>query len=148
MGRKQLSMKNLKSGLVIANDIYSEREQLILPRNTVVDDAIKERLISYNIPYVWVYDSDNNISEIKEQLSNPTFSERLQRSGDFKKFQKHYDSKTLELKTILSNALSSDEHIDTTELLKFLCLSLIFQRAEQIYLICLATSFRRYDLSA
>ncbi|PXV84913.1 putative nucleotidyltransferase with HDIG domain [Lachnotalea glycerini] len=84
-------IKALKPGMVVAKDIYTPSDELIVANNTVLTARGIKRLESYNlkeIPIIIIEASAKNNEPIK---TNYTASEKMKQSVSFKKFYKAFD---------------------------------------------------------
>lgn len=74
------------SGMVVAADIYSSSDQLILAKGTKLDDRKITKLRFYNIYGLYVYDKEPETEPHKEE----SYIEMLRSTPEFKKFSRTY----------------------------------------------------------
>lgn len=117
MAKKRVSLRNLSPNMVVANDVYTMHDQLIIPQHTVLNDEIIERLKSYAIPYVIIDESAVPTSQIVSSLGEQTLSERIQESVEFREFKKVYKQQAESFKKMIDGAVYSGATLDTHELL-------------------------------
>jgi len=117
MAKKRVSLRNLAPNMVVANDVYTMHDQLIIPQHTVLSEEIIERLTAYSIPYVIIDDTEVPASQVISSLGESTLSERIQESVEFKEFQNVYKKQAASFKKMLDGAVFSGSTLDTQELL-------------------------------
>jgi putative nucleotidyltransferase with HDIG domain len=104
-----------EAGMIIAEDVYTHDNRLIIPKNTVITDKIITRLKFYNISSISIA-----IAESKSPVSKHikiNYSETIKSSNEFKKFNSKYDILINDLKLQLLNLISQKSQIDTSLLL-------------------------------
>jgi HD-GYP domain-containing protein (c-di-GMP phosphodiesterase class II) len=101
-------------GMMVANDIYSSTDQLIITKGTVLDDRMITRLRFYNIYGLVVYKkNDKQVNEVKEV----SYIEMLRNTEEFKKFNRTYVDTVDYMETSLNSIISGDMQIDVDKLL-------------------------------
>lgn len=100
------------SGMVVAADVYSSNDQLIIAKGTKLDDWIITRLRFYNIYGLLVY--DNKAEEHKEE----SYLENLRNTAEFKKFNRKYIESVGELENSFQKMIQGEAEIDIDSLLK------------------------------
>ena len=73
-------------GMVVAADVYSSSDQLIITKGTKLDERMITRLRFYNIYGLYVYDGKSDIEPHKEE----SYIEMLRSTPEFKKFNRTY----------------------------------------------------------
>ncbi|MDD4112728.1 MAG: HD domain-containing protein, partial [Herbinix sp.] len=73
-------------GMVVASDVYSSSDQLIITKGTKLDERMITRLRFYNIYGLYVYDGKSDIEPHKEE----SYIEMLRSTPEFKKFNRTY----------------------------------------------------------
>ena len=117
MAKQRVSLRNLTPNMIVANDVYTMHDQLIIPQHTVLNDEIIDRLKSYSIPYVIIDDEGIQTNQILSSRGESTLSERIQESIEFKEFKDVYQKQAAKFKKMLESAVYSGETLDTEELL-------------------------------
>lgn len=80
---KDIARMALEKGMVLAEDVYSYKNQLLFPKDTVVDDAVITKLSRYSIMVV----------SIKEEIDYATTHfEKVRLSSEFKTFELTYNN--------------------------------------------------------
>ena len=80
---KDVARMALENGMVIGEDVYSYQNELLYPKDTVVDDAVISKLTRYSIMVV----------SIKEEIDYATTHfEKVRLSSEFKSFELTYNN--------------------------------------------------------
>lgn len=118
---KVIAVKDLKQGMMVAKDVYTDKDELVVSSKSILSKRAIQRLESYSINKIpiWIDDGigsidddvpedEDDISEksfdknrLKEQLAaeqkpqkSSTASERMKQSESFKKFSKAFNEST------------------------------------------------------
>lgn len=108
---QRIRIAEVKENMVVAEDIYTEKNEFVLPRNTVLTSAIVERLKEHKIYHITVYASDYEELMLdggqsgKEQRSH---TDEIKNSVDFQQFKKGFDCTVKVLKKTFGKILESD----------------------------------------
>lgn len=91
---KRIMVEELEEGMCISQDVLTESEAFVLPRDTVVTAAIIKRLEKYHIVYVYTDDNEGfQFEDIKE-------------TEEFKEFQKNYEDVTDSMQNSFSDIIT------------------------------------------
>ena len=101
-------------GMKVASDIYSSRNQLIITKNTILDERMITRLRFYNIFGLIVYKDSPKI-EIIEEVS---YIEMLRDTPEFKKFNRTYVDTVQIIEENLNQILAGTSSFDIDTLLE------------------------------
>ena len=87
----------ITDGMVIAQNIYTLDDQLVLPKGTVLDSKSIKRIKNYSIFNVFIDEPENIVKSITPS-KNESYAEKLLSTNEFKKFKKtlENDAKRLE----------------------------------------------------
>ncbi|NLZ81569.1 MAG: HD-GYP domain-containing protein [Clostridiales bacterium] len=112
--KKRIWIKDLMSGMVVGDDVYTSSDQLIVPRHSVLNDRMITRLKIYGIPAISIFIKENELDLIgKESI----FSTRVKTSKEFQEFSKKYshitDNVEDSMNKIIKKEISATELIDT-----------------------------------
>lgn len=125
---KQISVKDLIPGMIVANDILNFESQIIVPKDVILTENIISRLESYSIYYVSIKDqvfeelstpmvnavSNNEQLSGSDDLSN---KEKIRSSTQFLRFSKDFDKCAEHFKDNLMNAIYQNHPFYAQELL-------------------------------
>lgn len=95
----RIHVSHLMPGMITAEDVYTYDNQLIIPKNTVLNDKAITRLAFYSIIAIRIQDSRNdapiNASSAVNDTSNggeePAYSQIIQSTPEFQKFKNDYE---------------------------------------------------------
>lgn len=91
---KMFSIKNLKPGMIIAKDIYTSSDDLVVASNTILTARGITRLEAYDLKEIPIRidePSEQEVLEEEERVTSYTASEKMKQSENFKKFYKAFD---------------------------------------------------------
>ncbi len=107
----------LVPGMVLEADVYNYNDQLILPEGLVLNDKAIEKLKYYSVVSVRIKEDDaSKAQEIPEEDKNLSYSERLRKSPEFKKFKEDFDRTVVEMSRMLSDVVAKNTPLDTDKL--------------------------------
>jgi HD-GYP domain-containing protein (c-di-GMP phosphodiesterase class II) len=144
MAKKRVALRNLKTNMIVANDVYTLHDQLIIPQHTVLNEEIIERLRSYSIPFVIIDEDQVPPEKIFSALDGPTLSERIQESKEFIEFKKVYKKQAASFKKMLDSAVFSETPLDTQELLET-SMSLLAQARNSLHIFDILHNMHETD---
>lgn len=123
MKTTRYAVTSVKSGMILAEDVYNSSDQLVLNAGTVLTDRSITRLKFYSIHEVLI-DTSPAKTEVKTRIRPsdvPTYTERVKRSEDYRTFAKSYKS-TLDLFqnrisqfTLTRKGLNAQELLDSVK---------------------------------
>jgi len=102
------------SGMVVAADVYSSNDQLIITKGTILDDRMITKLRFYNIYGLVVYKQSLIEMEQKEE----SYLEKLRKTPEFKKFNQTYVETISEIENSFQKVAIGESTIDIDSLLK------------------------------
>jgi putative nucleotidyltransferase with HDIG domain len=113
MFKIRMRTDKLKSGMIIADEVYSIIGSLILPRNTVVDSKVIDLLYFHRIPIVTVIQENYDDKVIKPE---ETHLEKVRQSQAFKEFDKTFETVSHDLEGRINEIVYLDKDINIEEL--------------------------------
>lgn len=116
---KRVLTSDLKPGMKTAEDVYSYNNQLIVPKDTALDDKAITRLEFYSVVAIRIVDdvkTDSSTGSINEINDNSSFSQKLKASKPFKEFEKHFLSSVDDFSQSLNSIADDDGPVNTVEL--------------------------------
>lgn len=102
-----------ESGMMVASDIYTSNNQLIIPKGIVLDERVITRLRFYNIYGLVVYKNNAAPEPIKEE----SYIDMLRSTEEFKKFNRTYVETISNVEDNFSNVISGDSPFNIDALL-------------------------------
>ncbi|WP_026490795.1 HD-GYP domain-containing protein [Butyrivibrio sp. XPD2002] len=112
---KLISVDDIQQGMVLAQNVYTLDDQLVLPKGTAIDPKAIRRLHNYNIFNVFINEDDEKPESIKSS-SEESFGKRLKESEEFQNFKKALENDAMHLETALKQSFTSDEAIKSQSL--------------------------------
>lgn len=142
---KRLSTIDLVPGMVVAEDVYTYTNQLLLPRGTVLTDKSITKLEFYSIINVRVEDDLS-----KEYKNGPKFTEdisyaeKIKSSPQFKEFKARFDEEVPKFQRMLDSVALNKRPLDLDELLDF-TRRLMKSDNEYLSIFDMLHNMRQYD---
>ena len=114
-----VSINNLTPGMVISEDVYSYKGQCLAKQNTPVTLQLIEHLKFYQIASVCIFPEDhgNRTADTSMTRRMETYSQRVRKSPEFRKFKKNYTQKVSFMKENINNFITKDEDLNVDQLL-------------------------------
>lgn len=146
---KRMRTADLQPGMKTAEDVYSFNNQMILPKDTVLDDKMITRLEFYSVLAIRIKEetdepasSDNGAPFVIEETS--TYSQRIKSSPRFQEFEKTFINNAANFQKSMNSIVESDAPIDTEELLDSVT-SMITEDMTGISVFDMLHNMRQYD---
>ena len=99
MGKKRVTFEELKKGMIVADDVYTLSNMLIIQKKSIVNEKMLSKLRMYNIPALNVMDIANDSAlSSDDDVRVMTQTEKLRATDDFKFFRKEFSAASAELK--------------------------------------------------
>ena len=117
---KRVRTSELRPGMKTAEDVYSYNNQMIVPKNTELDDKTITRLEFYSVLAIRIYDEEDSPeteSSVHEIPIDSSYSQRVRSSDQFKQFEESYLNATEEFSQSLNYIANEDGEIDTPKLM-------------------------------
>ena len=102
-----------ESGMKVASDVYTSNNQLIIPKNTILDERMISRLRFYNIYGLLIFRNQPEV-ELVEEVS---YIEMLRSTPEFKKFNRTYVETIRNIEDNFNGVLSGQAEFDIDNLL-------------------------------
>lgn len=120
MKHKRVSLSNLKSGMQVADDVYNQNFQLILPKGVYITEQILPRLVFYGIRQVSVYCEDSSDTEgspnPETAAPEKTHAQRIRESADFLQYSDAFYEAKDQFQYTLTDIAERDTYIDVNQL--------------------------------
>ena len=138
----KLSTKELIPGMITAEDVFSFNNQLILPKDMVLNDKAITKLEFYSISSVNIKESSLN-PDTPETLHTPSYSERIRSSEEYRRFKKKYEEEIEEFKGSVNDIITRNV-MDTDALLEEPS-RLMAENSSGIHIFDMLHNMRMYD---
>ncbi len=140
-------VSNLLPGMVAAKDVYTRNDQLLIPKNSVVDESIITRISFFGILSVPVYVNDEILDlmqedEIENDFENDFVSQ--QEKEDFIQFKKNYDLTVNTVTENMNQLLKAGEEINTDQLIEDVD-KLMFKSRSKYHVFDMLHNIKDYD---
>ena len=118
---QKVHISKVTPGMVLAQDIYNDSDQLVLPEGLKLNDKSIAKLTYYGIMFVRVQDPTGDEMPVQEAASDSemgdSYNERLKKTEEFKVFKEQFESSVAELENVLSDVVERNMPPDTTDLM-------------------------------
>jgi len=139
-----VKVSKVKGGMIVANDIYSFEDQLIISAGTELNDKIIQRLKFYNISEVQIQFPDKEVPKVEHKKPENTYIERVRKTKEFKDFSTAYASASVAYKVqmnkIVSNGVNAEKGVMVDNAMK-----IIGKCNNPSSLLDMLQSFRQFD---
>lgn len=135
----------LNEGMVTLTDTYSTKGKLILPKNTVITKSIISRLVSNDVLFVEI--EDTNIEKASEDglFNNFTIDEEAVRSKpEYKKFRRRYEKNIQDVGDHLNDIVQKNASLDTEAMLES-TLNIIKSTDSPLSIFTMLSTMKDYD---
>jgi putative nucleotidyltransferase with HDIG domain len=127
-------------GMIVATDIYTKDNHLVIAKDTTLTDKIITRLEFYGISDLSVFD----IATSSPFFEKNTYYEKIKKSESFRRFHLAYENAVVAFKNTLDHIVTGQKEINTDDLLsdvsKILC-----EYDSNIELFNMLHCMRQYD---
>lgn len=118
---KNLSIRDLQPGMIVAEPIYTSRGQMIIDKGTILTPALIARMSFYSIYNAKIEELDN-ISDANEdsqkpqtaapnpsRASNPSYSQKVKAQPEFMKYQIEYSKEINSIREVFDTIIKNPE---------------------------------------
>lgn len=102
-----------EAGMKVASDIYTSNNQLIIPKNTILEERMISRLRFYNIYGLLIYRGAPQVERIEEV----SYIDLLRSTPEFKKFNRTYVDTVRNVEDNFNTVLKGNDEFDIDVLL-------------------------------
>lgn len=146
---KKLGIEKLVPGMIIASDVYTYNDQLVLPKGLTLTDKSITRLRFYSISHINVEESSLP-KETKAEFANvnsdhPTaLSSSIKASDTFREFKDSFENTVKDFNKSMTDLIEHNTKLDTKKLLKQ-TLSIFEVNSGEFNLFNMLHNLRTYD---
>lgn len=140
---KKIQVKDLRPGMITAEDIYSIDGQLILGKKVILIDKNIEKLDTFGIYSIRVEDKVVPVDRAMNDVP-PSYSERVRNKPGFSEFKHNFESHVEMLQTGLNRIVESNSNFDAENLVSQ-TLTLMDNIDHSINLMDMLINMRDYD---
>lgn len=103
-----------EAGMVVATDVYTTSNQLVITKGTMLDDRMITKLRFYNVYGLFVFKREAFHTDIKEE----SYIDMLRSTSEFKKFNRSYVDSVSSVEDKFNSILNKQEGIDIDGMIK------------------------------
>lgn len=112
---KLVNLKELKPGMVLAQNVYTVDDELVLPKGTRLDDSSIKRLHNYSVLNVFADERGDTVRNVRWTMK-PSYSERLKKSPEFSAFKNDLEHNASSLRQTMKSIANKQAVLDIQEL--------------------------------
>ncbi len=136
----EIRISDITDGMIVAKDVYTDTNELVLTHNTVLNGEIVKRLKQYGVYRITVY-KEVEVSGVNRQ---PSRVEKVRNSKEFVRFKKNFDNTVAGLKGTFARILESSDIDGVAQLTKQV--DTIMRKADGSYHVFdMLNCMREYD---
>ncbi len=140
---QNLNVEQLIPGMVIADDVYTYNDQLILPKGLRLTDKSITKLRFYAVSFVKVDDSFAPTSPMEKEAPN-TYSNNLKASSVFYEFKENFSNTVSSFKNTINDIVTQNAPIDSKALLSQIT-ALLYTDEGKINIFNMLHNMRQFD---
>jgi len=144
MTKRTIATKNLIPGMILANSVYNNADQLILPKGSRITEESISRLQFYEITHVLIESLVPNEAS-QEDIFLTTYSERVKKSESFINFKGQFNDTAGRMKFALGELSSGNSSQELIEDLSTSVVGLINTSENNLELLDMLHSMRDSD---
>ena len=129
--------------MILGQDVYNFANQIVIKKGTVLDERTITKLHRFEIPQFMIEEEVLSIQEANS-YHRSSYSERIQNSPEFKKFQEDYDTEVLGFQNMISCVVEKNQKIDCEALYRQVVM-LLKDTGNSINAFDMVQNLRHYD---
>lgn len=135
-------VSNLIPGMVAARDVYTRNDQLLIPKDGVINENCITRITFFGIMSISVYADDILTEQIEKEFEDSAVSQ--QEKKEFIEFKKDYELTTNTIAQSMNQLLKADEEIDQDKLIEDVD-KLVFKSRSKYHVFDMLHNIKDYD---
>ena len=140
---QMMDKARLCPGMILGQDVYNFANQIVIKKGTVLDERTITKLHRFEIPQFMIEEEVLSIQEANS-YHRSSYSERIQNSPEFKKFQEDYDTEVLGFQNMISCVIEKNQKIDCEALYRQVVM-LLKDTGNSINAFDMVQNLRHYD---
>lgn len=136
-------VSNLLPGMEAARDVYTRNDQLLIPKNAVIDESMITRLSFFGILSISVY-VDHKIMDLMQEEEEENDFISQQEKEDFIEFKKNYEMTVNFVSESMNQLLKAGEEINTDQLIEDVD-KLMFKSRSRYHVFDMLHNIKSYD---
>ncbi|MEE3393475.1 MAG: HD-GYP domain-containing protein [Lachnospiraceae bacterium] len=106
----------LLPGMVLGQDVYNSRHQIVVGKGTVLTESVINRLQKFSVLRVFIDDNALSGPAGTNELPSSSRSARVVNTPEFKEFQRSFDNEVKNFRVYINEVLLQNDAIDTHSL--------------------------------
>lgn len=140
---QMMDKARLCPGMILGQDVYNFANQIVVKKGTVLDERTITKLHRFEIPQFMIEEEVLSVQE-SNTYHKSSYSERIQNSPEFKRFQENYDIEVLQFQNMLTCVIEKNQEIDCEALYHQVVL-LLKDTGNTINAFDMVQNLRHYD---
>lgn len=140
---QMMDKARLCPGMILGQDVYNFANQIVVKKGTVLDERTITKLHRFEIPQFMIEEEVLSVQEANS-YHRSSYSERIQNSPEFQKFQENYDTEILRFQNMLSCVIEKNQKIDCEALYRQVVM-LLKDTGNSINAFDMVQNLRHYD---
>lgn len=141
---QQVSISKLIPGMILAKDVYTVDDQLILSEDYRLTDWSIAKLEFYTIPFVYIKNGEEKVTPPSSPIPEQSYFARVKKSPEFQKFSAEFQEDVDHFKTVLNDVVEKNAPLDVNVLLQE-TLSLLDNTKGSIHIFDMLHNLRHFD---
>lgn len=138
-----VSVSNLIPGMVTARDVYTRNDQLLIPKDTVIDENSITRVSFFGVLSISVYADNDLMDDLQDDDIERDFKTQEEKE-EFIKFKKNYDLVANTVAENMNQLLKADVEIDQDKLIEDVD-KLVFKSRSKYHIFDMIHDIKNYD---
>lgn len=138
-----VSVSNLIPGMVTARDVYTRNDQLLIPKDTVIDENSITRVSFFGVLSISVYADNDLMDDLQDDDIERDFKTQEEKE-EFIKFKKNYDLVANTVAENMNQLLKADVEIDQNKLIEDVD-KLVFKSRSKYHIFDMIHDIKNYD---
>ncbi|MCI8409374.1 MAG: HD-GYP domain-containing protein [Lachnospiraceae bacterium] len=144
---KRIQIMHATEGMILAEDVYTSTDKLLVTCNTILTSTVIQKIKKYGIFHILVYEKESEEATIEEEIEAKDIylhKERLQRSQDFNAFKQDFEKSIKGLKKTFGRIMG-DNGLDETEELLGRINAMVKHGHGTLHIMDMLNCMREYD---
>lgn len=131
-------------GMILAKDVYTADDTLILTEDFCLTDRTIAKLEFYSVPFVYIKTTEVTVPKPDTPVVEQSYSARVKQSPEFQRFSEEFQQDVDHFKTVLNDVVEKNSPLDVDKLLEE-TLSLLDNTRGSIHIFDMLHNLRHFD---
>lgn len=114
---EKILVKNAVPGMVLARDVYTDEENLVLGEKMILAEKTIKHLKGHFVREIFIYVPDGKKTVSRQAPQRKTYNQQIKETREFRKFDSSFKESVSEVKDQFNSIVSEGAEIDTEVLL-------------------------------